>query len=383
MKIAIFTDSFFPCIGGTERAVLGLANALSKENEVLVACPKYGQKHEDDYSFKVVRANSLPVIKDRDHWALPNFSPKFKKQILEFKPDIIHCHTVSSMARFGVKLSRQLNIPYTMTVHTKFRAAFGKVVKFKPVLNIMLKEIATKLKKCDKVFTVSKDMIAELASYGYAGDVVVLRNGTTFQKPNNLTELALQAQNQFNLKDKFVFLFVGLVVKYKNIEFSLNALKEVKKVNDNFVFLIVGEGPDEEYFKNLVAKYNLQNNVIFTGLVRDKNLLSMLYARADLFLFPSIFDNDPLTVVEAAIHQTPSITIKNSGSSERIENGVTGFIVENNLEHYVNKIISLMADKPFVQKVGKVASETIPQTWETVAWEYLKEYQNLIASKGK
>lgn len=380
MKIAIFTDSFFPCVGGTEKAVLGLASALSKKHDVLVACPRYDGKHVDDYSFTVARAISLPVNK-RDHWALPALSPKFKKQIMEFEPDVIHCNTISSMARYGIKIARKLNIPIIITVHTKFKDAFNKAIKLKPVVSVMLKDIATKLKKCDKVTTVSNDMIPELSSYGYHGDVSVVRNGATFQKPDNLPQLYKSADKKYDLEDKFVFLFVGLVIKYKNIEFSLKALKEIKKTNDNFIFVIVGEGPDTEYFKNAVEKYDLKDNVIFTGLIRDKELLSTIYARADLFLFPSIFDNDPLTIVEAAIHETPAITLLGTGSSERIESEKTGFIVENDLEKYTDKIAELIKDKESLKQIGQKASQSIPKTWETTAEEYLKEYSKLIEKK--
>ncbi len=377
MKIAIFSDSFFPGVGGTEKAVFGLANELAQNNEVAVFCPKYDGKVEDDFNFKIFRTNNIKI--SGEYYGLPAFTKNFAVQLKEFAPDIIHCQTVSSLTRYALNYAKKHNIPAIMTVHTKFRAAFGRVVKIKPVLNMMTKDIAKKADKCAKVFTVSKDMGAELESYGYKGKYQVIRNGAMFQSPINLEELAQKADEKYGLNNKIVFLFVGLLVKYKNIQFSLKALHEYKKHNENFTFMIVGGGPNEEYFKKLVKELALEDNVIFTGLIKDKEELSALYARANLFLFPSIFDNDPLTIVEAASHNTPALTIKNTGSSERIEADVTGFVTENNLEDFSNKIVEVTKDLKALEQVGKNASLTIPKTWKQIADEYLKHYESLVA----
>ena len=61
MRIAIFTDSFLPGVGGTEKAVLGLATALAENNEVVVCAPYYSRKYKDDFRFQVLRANSIKI----------------------------------------------------------------------------------------------------------------------------------------------------------------------------------------------------------------------------------------------------------------------------------------------------------------------------------
>ena len=78
MKIALFTDSFFPGIGGTEKAVSHIALALSKENEVMVVAPDYHRIDERTYPFKVVRFKSIGVSQN-DFWAMPFLSKKAKK----------------------------------------------------------------------------------------------------------------------------------------------------------------------------------------------------------------------------------------------------------------------------------------------------------------
>lgn len=377
MKIAIFTDSYFPGIGGTEKATFGLANALNKDNEVVVCCPSYHQK-EQSSPFKVLRARSIRLTSN-DNFAFPEISCSFKKELKTFAPDIIHCQSVSPMAAYALKYGKKHNIPVVMTVHTKFRTAFSRSIKSKSIVNFLVKNIAKKLRKADKVFTVSSDMIPELNSYGYKGEISIIRNGATFERVKNLDEIKQLAIEKYNLQnEENIFVFVGHIVKFKNLQFTLDALKLVKETNPNFKMLFVGRGFDDEYFKNYANKLGLEDNVIFTGEITDKALLSSLFAVGHLYLFPSIFDNDPLTIVEAAVHKVPAITLKGTGSSERIEDGVSGFIVENNINDYANKIIELITNKEYAKQVGENAERLIPKDWSQTAIEYLKEYNTLI-----
>ena len=84
MRIAIFTDSFLPGVGGTEKAVLGLATALAENNEVVVCAPYYSRKYKDDFRFRVLRANSIKIT-NNDYFAFPFTSCKFKKELKKFR----------------------------------------------------------------------------------------------------------------------------------------------------------------------------------------------------------------------------------------------------------------------------------------------------------
>ena len=121
MKIAIFTDSFLPGIGGTENAILRLAVALSKKHEVMVFAPSYGDKKFDEtLPVKVARTKSLKVSKN-DRWAFPDISPKFKKALKDFAPDVLHCQTVGTTCGYANRYAKKYDVPLIYTVHTKFR----------------------------------------------------------------------------------------------------------------------------------------------------------------------------------------------------------------------------------------------------------------------
>lgn len=382
MKIALFTDSFLPGVGGTEKAVLGLAESYTKlGHQVLVACPKYKKGLDvSQFPFQVVISKSL-MLDDNNCLAFPD--KKYYKQIYDFNPDIVHVQTVSPIAASGAKVAKKLGVPLVSTVHTKFRQAFQKGVKLKLITNILIGKMVKLLNKCNKVYSVSNDMKPELLSYGYKGEVTIIRNGAMLKPPKNLKESAKKGEEFLKISPKdFLLLFVGNVTSIKNLNLSLEAFYKLQQNHSNLKFAIIGDGVDRTKYENYCKKQNIQDKVIFTGRISNTEVLSSIFARSNLFLFPSVFDNDPLTVVEAAVHQTPAVVIENTGASERIENNVSGFTIKNNIEDYVARLEEILKDKDLLNCVSNNASLKIPKDWQTTAKEYLEEYKKLITQKN-
>lgn len=378
MKIAIFTDSFFPSVGGTERAVLGLANEFVKSNEVVVFCPT-NTKVEDNYNFKVVRVTSLQITKN-DRMALPQLSRILKKEFVKFMPDIIHCHSVSGMASAALKFGKLYNIPVIFTVHTKFKIAFSNSIKSKLIVNFLIKDLAKKLNASDRVCSVSNDMINELKAYGCKKDIKIIKNGMVFEKQQLTNYIKNLAKEKYEISAKEKnLLFVGRIVKFKNIDLILSTLQNLNEKNIKFKMIFAGIGPDLEYYKKKIEALELDRKIFFTGSVTD-DMLKSLYYNSDLFLFPSKFDNDPLVIVEAALFNTPSITLSGCGSSERIENNYNGFVA-NSEEEFIKKTQFVLSNDILLTECGGNAFNTIPRTWEESAREIFNEYTEIIAKK--
>lgn len=371
MKIALFTDSFLPGIGGTENVVARLAELYSKDDEVMVFAPDYKSNFDDSkLKFKVVRSKSLK-FSNSDFWAMPGISKNLKRQLSEFKPDIVHSHTVGMMAGFANKYAKKNNIPSICTVHTNFKVCYKDALKFNFLANILLRHVMKRPKKATAVTTVSNFMAKELKSYGIKQEIQVIRNGGNGKA----------YQNEVN-SGKFVFLFVGYLIEYKNVAFTLKALAEVKKTNSDFIFKIVGAGPDEKNFRRQVKELGLEENVEFLGAIRDREKLNEVYASADVFLFSSVIDTDGIVIEESANAGVPSLVIKGTGASERLTDGVTGFKSEYSVKDYSEKILFLMQqDREFLREVG-VSARGVYKSWEDIAKQYKNLYNSLLKEKA-
>lgn len=370
MKIAIFTDSFVPGIGGTENAVLKFAKELAKENEVIVFAPNYHRFFDEStLQFKIVRARSIVVTKN-DCWAMPAITRKIRKTLDEFKPDVLHTETLGMMASYANKYGKKHNIPIICTVHTKYRYCYKSIFKFSFIANIIARFVVKRAKNANKVCTVSNSMIEELKSYGYKGTIEVIRNGY------DLKGIPFKEKNTDKI---FTMLYVGMIADFKNIKFSLDVLSSLKKRRSDFVFCLVGRG-NEKQFKRYAKKIGVADNVVFTGEITDREKLYDIYSNADIMFFTSIFDNDSLVLLEAAEAGTPSLVISGSGSSERFIDNETAFFTEYDKLKTVEKIESLMDNRELIKKVGK-NSVNVFFSWREIALQYIEIYKKEIEKK--
>ena len=151
LKIAMFTDSFFPVWGGRERVIHECMSCHIKRHDARLFCPKIKGKiegYEDkDLPYPVYRCNSLKVGK-LEYLSIPN--PKFKKEVKNFNPDIIHCQTKYGLMNYALKYGKKHNIPVVTSVHTIYPIIYQEL-KFKPLINFAIKRVLKILDKCDGV----------------------------------------------------------------------------------------------------------------------------------------------------------------------------------------------------------------------------------------
>ena len=114
-------------------------------------------------------------------------------------------------------------------------------------------------------------------------------------------------------------------------------------------------------------------------IVKDReDLLTGLYMLADLFVFPSIYDNGPMVVREAANAGTPSIVVRGSSAAEGIDDMINGFHCEDDADSICEVIKKAFADPEKTASIGIEAKETIPVSWDDLIDNVLDRYQYLI-----
>lgn len=188
------------------------------------------------------------------------------------------------------------------------------------------------------------------------------------------------AKNYINDKyeianDCKVFLFVGRMTILKNILFIAESLEKIKikRPNLKFKMLYVGSGPDEDLLKQKIKELKLEENVIFLGKVTDRNLLASLYKRADLFLFPSLYDASSIVQIEAASQNTPTIFIKCSATSATVTDNVNGLLSDNTTDAYSDKIIEAIENKELYNQISENAYNDLYKTWD----DYVKNVYDM------
>ena len=212
---------------------------------------------------------------------------------------------------------------------------------------------------------------------------------------NNATEMlpVKEEKHAYNYIDKKynltpdvkVFLFVGRINVLKNILFIVDALKILKEERPDLKFKMfyVGMGQDEDVLKEHIKQLNLNNDIILCGKIINRNILSYYYKRADLFLFPSVYDASSIVQIEAACQKTPGIFLKNTATASTIIDNVNGFLSDNDFYSYASKIIEALDNKELYEKVKENAYKDLYKYWDDEINNVYKIYIDLINKKKK
>ena len=105
-----------------------------------------------------------------------------------------------------------------------------------------------------------------------------------------------------------------------------------------------------------------------------------LYERSDLMVFPSLYDNAPMVVREAAAMGTPALLIEGSCSAEGVVHGQNGYLCQNTVEAIAQAIPEALQT---AENVGLAAKKTIPIPWNQLILAVEARYEALIEKKRK
>ena len=155
----------------------------------------------------------------------------------------------------------------------------------------------------------------------------------------------------------FTFLYVGRVIKHKNVEALIHQFN-TNFIDKDVVLRIVGSGVESDYLK---TKYE-SNKVNFAGKLFDKNLINEFH-NASCFVLPSLFEPWGLVVNEALSSGLPVIATKNVGAIfDLIENKDTGFIAVD-MTAFGKSMISLFSDEKLLKRYSENAVFLMKDHW--------------------
>ena len=381
--VGIFNDSFPPIMDGVAVTVQNSAYWLYRMNQPVCVVTPRAPHYVNDEPYPVYRYSSLPLILRRPYrLGIPEIDLTFQDKLDRVPFGLVHAHCPFTSGHLAMRIAHERKIPLVATFHSKYRDDFERSFYNKKIANLMAKEVIKFYEKADEVWIPQAAVEETIREYGFKGKLVVMENGNDFADTPDKEKFRQQAREDLNLKpDDHVFLFVGQHIWEKNTKMIVDALALIKDLD--FKMFFVGTGYAADDLKQMVADAGLEDKVVFEGMILERELLKKYYAAADLFLFPSIYDNAPLVLREAAALQTPALLVKGSTASEVVTDNINGFLIENSAQALASKISSLYKQPDIVKTVGINASKTIARSWENVAIEINDRYNYLMQRKQK
>ncbi len=321
MKLAFFTDTYFPQVNGVTYTIDLWKNELAKiygRENIFVFYPKSEYKGSSNEI-------SLPSIKFPLYEGYKISLPSAK--LLNLNLDIVHIHGLYSSAVFGISAAKQLKIPCIITYHTPTHLythyATNLISRYfsksstKKISGILQKSLMKwekfVLKSCDLI-TVPSNVIAEYLKEQGIENVKVISNGIDI----NLFKENVERRNFQKNKNERCIGYCGRIGLEKHLEDLIYLAK-----NFDGEILIAGEGPAKKYYEKLANKTS--NNIKFLGKIPHEEL-PKFYSELDFLIFPSVVETQGLVALESMACGTPVIGADALALKETIIDGKTGYL---------------------------------------------------------
>ena len=256
---------------------------------------------------------------------------------LREKDAIINVHTVGYLLPFIVLLISKIdrNNRYYLTVHG-LHSVESDYTGIKSVINCLMEKII--IKHYNYIICVSEMLRNDIQrKYNRKKNILVIPNATNAHSDINPVETSA--------KVKIVFL--GGLKNTKGIMTNIEVFDELIKRNIDFEALIYGSSQNrEDRIKKIIAKHNLEKNVRYMGMVKDKQMLYDQLAKSDIQLCLSNYDTFNVAIAESLVIGCPVIATNTCGASYLIDEG-SGIVVNlddkktaiNQICEYINSYI--------------------------------------------
>lgn len=179
----------------------------------------------------------------------------------------------------------------------------------------------------------------------------ILKNGIDIKKYEFQADIREEYRRQMNLDDCFVMGHVGRFHPQKNHEFLLRVFREVRKEKKNAVLLLVGDGELREKIEQSIQELDLGESVKILGNRKDVAELSWTM---DVFVFPSLHEGLPVSVIEAQAAGLPCLVSKEVSQEVEVTEQIFWLPISEGIKIWKDKLINLQLPDREKSHTGKL-----------------------------
>lgn len=376
MEILIINPFFHPYMGGTEKHILYIGRRLAKKHNltVLTARLKDTPEHETIDGIKVVRSPAK-VFYSAPHPLPPpvpifsGFANYLKKHMKDAQ--IVHAHNRFAYRVNDMRLVKKSKKNLLLTLHNArpnnidfLTDTFGSAYD-----DLFSKKI---MRMCDGITAVSRNTMDVTLPEDYKGRLAVIHNGVdeTLFKPRTSPGPWPERFRKKGLERRIVLTNVRLIAQ-KGIPYLIEGMKGLDA--DLVVF---GRGPLKSSLEKM-AKREGVNALFVTERITDKELAA-LYAAADIFVLPSLYEPCAVALLEAMASGKPIVASDAGGNPELVINGKSGLVVPAHASYGIrNAVKKLLGDEKLARKFGRNIRKRVLDnfTWDIAAKKFDSFYQ--------
>jgi glycosyltransferase involved in cell wall biosynthesis len=382
-RVAYFPDSFHEVNGVAHTSRNFEAYALRRNLPFL--CVRAGDRDEpivqngEVRSLELMRSRtSIRLEKDLEFDAIFwRHYDQIEWQLKVFQPDIIHITGPSELGIFGALFAWKIGVPLAASWHTNVHEYLAKRMRgltgLLPAGNIPAAE-----RGIENATLAATARFYRLARVLFAPNLelcAMLEEATG--KPCHLmqrgvdTNLFTPARRRRPADDRSITLgYVGRLSIEKNIALLVQVAEQLRTMQVEVHFLIVGQGGDEALLREQLPQAE------FAGVLRGE-ALAEAYADMDIFLFPSHTDTFGNVVLEALASGVPAVVTPDGGPKYIVTHEVTGFVAKD--EDFAASVATLATDPDRLKRMRLATREyALGCSWDAVFGRVYDAYQDAL-----
>ena len=378
MRIALFSEVYWPMVSGVGVTLLRLTEALeARGHQVRVYSATYSLPAGSPDRPEVHRSPSVPLFLYPDvQWAFPRLK-EVVEDLQAFRPDIVHVATEFSLGIVGVKAAKQLGIPIIASAHTdydQYAARYGVTWALRAGWHYLRWFYG----QAHRVLCPSRIYEESVHTHGVMHTGIWSRGVDPRVFSPGFRSAAYRAAFGVGPDDLLVT-YIGRIAREKNLGLLLEAWETLAPERGAAKLVLVGRGPLEEEIRRRELP-----GVFVSGLLRGE-ALSTAYASADVFAFPSASETFGNSLLEAMSSGLPSLVAASGGVLEFAVHGGNAWLVEpESTSAITDGLRRLLTDAGLRRRLAAGALATArARDWDTVYDRLLQDYQEAMDARGE
>ena len=255
---------------------------------------------------------------------------------------VIHSH-INTFSCFTLKIAKEFKIPcriahaHIAIEKISLKAIITKKESIRDTLKILVKLQLRKKVKNDATHFFSCGKKAGKWLFGNT-EFSTMNNAIDTDKFKYNKIISEQYKSKFNLENNLVLGHVGRFETQKNHSFLLEIFASILTINKNVSLVLIGDGPLRKNMEKKAKKLNIYNKVKFLGVRSD---IPELFQLMDVFVFPSLYEGLPVTLIEAQASGTKILASNTISNEVNITDMITFLTLEESSNYWAQQILKI------------------------------------------
>lgn len=386
MRIAFFSDNFYPEISGISDSIITTGKELTaRGHEVCYVAPYYPAR---DYKASRDPARDALAIKRIPSIPLPN-SPTGQSRIAlpigeslgflrRFKPDILHTQSPYGVGLEALLAKKILKVPLVGTNHTPLEEFIHYVPGGRLYKGPALKYETWYYNHCSFISAPYQGLIDEMRTHGLTAPGHGVANPVPFPGSIKSDSQRIACKAAFDIPGHMV-LVSGRLAPEKHVDVVLRAFTRVLKKVPDSTLVITGHGSHEMLLKEEAHRLGIEARVRFAGFVKPSQL-DDFYCTADVYTIMSTAETQSLSLMQGFANGVPAVSARSRGLIDYTP-PTAGFLVDaGDDEALAERLVELLQNSELRDSMGSAGAEFVKTLTPTrIAERWLAIYSETIS----